>query len=145
MNDEHLLDVPLASRTSSSSRLGSKVQLQEKKGPAASTTAPAANGKGGQPETDAEADAQVAPSWFKYASVWGDVAAEPGPVYLLSNQLSLPYYDEIPTSVSQSDCPELMLELEFEPLWTKYVHTYARLRMLVVCINRKNLRVQYRC
>ena len=121
MNDEHLVDIPLASRTSSSSRLGSRIQLQEKKGPAAPTTATAAaaNEKGGLPETDVEADAQVAPSWFKYVSVWGDVAAEPGPVYLLTNELALPYYDEIPESAFQADCPELMLELEFEPLWKK--------------------------
>ena len=111
------------------------MQLQEKNGLAAPTTPATANGKGGQPETDA--DAQVAPSWFKYVSVWGDVAAEPGPVYLLTDQLSLPYYDEIPASAFQADCPELMLRLEFEPVWTKYVPSHIRSITLVVCFNCK--------
>ena len=114
MNNEQLPDIPLAS-----------CLLGEDKRPTATApkTALSANGKDSQPDTNAEA--QISPTLFKYVSVWGDVAAEPGPVYLLVEQLSLPYYDEIPASTFQAVFPELMLQLEFESLWSTYVHTHA--------------------
>lgn len=123
MNDEHLLDVPLARRTSSSSRVGSNAQQQYQNKVETPQTlhnhhqaTVTVNGKGATPDPDA----QMEPSWFKFTSVWGDVAADPGPVYLLPNQLTLPFYDEIPESCFQADCPEMTLHLEFEPTWTKY-------------------------